>query len=82
MEVRATTAENPGGSTAAAQTRAMELSPPTSPPSSPPSATGRQEAELLREASDVLVMCLPHAVRSDATGMKSRCGVCHGRALP
>ena len=49
-----TTAKSPGGSPAAAQTRAMELSPPTSPPSSPPSATGRQEAELLREASDAL----------------------------
>lgn len=47
-------ANNTGGSPAPAQTQAMVLSPPNSPPSSPLCATGRQEAALLREASDTL----------------------------
>jgi hypothetical protein len=81
LQTRATTAEDPGGSPAAAQTRAMELSPPNSPPSSPPSATGRQEAELLREASDTLAARSAQRRNGDAESLCPLPRATHARAL-
>ena len=80
-QVSATTAANPGDSPAAAQTRAMELTPPNSPPSSPPSATGRQEAELLREASDTLAARSAQRRNGDAESLCPLPRATYARAL-
>ena len=63
-------ANSPGGSSAPANTQAMDVSPPASPPSSPLCAAGRREEVLLREASDALASRSAQRLNGDAESQR------------